>query len=77
MIEEEEQMVAFCLDLAAQGFPLNHRSLKLHVDSVLRGRLGRTFPETGVGKNWIDRFLEQHSSDLSRYWSAPLDTSCG
>jgi hypothetical protein len=76
-VEEEEQMVTFCLDLAARGFPLNHRSLKLHVDSVLCGRLGSTFPETGVGKNWIDRFLERHSSDLGRYWSAPLDMSRG
>ncbi|KIK75308.1 hypothetical protein PAXRUDRAFT_173211 [Paxillus rubicundulus Ve08.2h10] len=67
----------FCLDLAARGFPLKHRSLKFHVDSVLQGRLGSGFPKTGVGKNWTDRFLERHSDNLGRYWSAPLDTARG
>ncbi|KAF9235662.1 hypothetical protein BU15DRAFT_30365, partial [Melanogaster broomeanus] len=32
--EEEEQIIMFSIDLAARGFPLNHRSLKVHVDSV-------------------------------------------
>ncbi|KAF9227985.1 DDE-domain-containing protein, partial [Gyrodon lividus] len=75
--DEEEQIIMFCIDLAARGFPLNHRSLKVHVDSVLCGWLGSTFPETGVGKNWIDCFLERHSGKLSCYWSASLDTARG
>ncbi|KAG0702098.1 hypothetical protein DFH29DRAFT_805429, partial [Suillus ampliporus] len=36
-------------------FPLNHKQLKFHVDSLLRARLGDNFPKGGVGKNWTDR----------------------
>ncbi|KAI6023058.1 hypothetical protein BKA83DRAFT_3996432, partial [Pisolithus microcarpus] len=32
--EEEENMVAFCIELAARGFPLTHESLKLHVNAL-------------------------------------------
>jgi len=75
--DEEKLLVIFCLDYAARGFPLNHRTLKLHVDNILRARLGNDFPESGVGKNWTDRFVERQSNSLGRYWTAPLDTARG
>ncbi|KAF8834254.1 hypothetical protein BDN67DRAFT_985454 [Paxillus ammoniavirescens] len=60
--EEEKTMVEYCLELAARGFPLNHKGLKHHVDAILRARLGETFPK---------------SDHLGRYWSSPLDPSRG
>ncbi|TBU37396.1 hypothetical protein BD309DRAFT_817724, partial [Dichomitus squalens] len=32
--EEEEQVIAFAIDTAKRGFPLNHRRLKEHVDEI-------------------------------------------
>ncbi|KAI6000283.1 hypothetical protein F5J12DRAFT_894733 [Pisolithus orientalis] len=32
---EEDCVVTYCLNLAAQGFPLTHKTLKFHVDSLL------------------------------------------
>ncbi|KIK10641.1 hypothetical protein PISMIDRAFT_40516, partial [Pisolithus microcarpus 441] len=74
---EEENLVAFCLDYAARGFPLNHNSLRLHVNTILRTRLGENFPESGVGLNWTDHFVEWHSAQLGRYWSSSLDSNRG
>ncbi|KAF9232929.1 hypothetical protein BU15DRAFT_67020 [Melanogaster broomeanus] len=37
--EEEESVVEFCVNLAARGFPLDHRRLKFHVDEILQARL--------------------------------------
>jgi len=51
--------------------------LKHHVDTPLCARLGDTFPETGVGKNWTARFLDRHSGQLGLHWSSPLDTNRG
>lgn len=75
--EEEESILKYCLDLAARGFPFNHKKLKLHADCLLKARLGDAFPETGVGKNWTDRFISRHSDQLGRYWSSSLDTARG
>ncbi|KAF8124241.1 hypothetical protein EV363DRAFT_1541287 [Boletus edulis] len=52
--EEEESIMKYCLELAARGFPFNHKKLKLHADCLLKARLGDAFSETGVGKNWTD-----------------------
>ncbi|KAI6020338.1 hypothetical protein BKA83DRAFT_4527017 [Pisolithus microcarpus] len=46
--EEEKTVVEFCLDCATRGFPLNHWSLKVHVDTILQSRLGDDFPESGI-----------------------------
>ncbi|KAF9227442.1 hypothetical protein BS17DRAFT_793916 [Gyrodon lividus] len=73
----EENIVAYLLDLAAWGFPLTHKTLKLHVDTLLRARLGEAFPETGVGHNWTDCFATRHADCIAQYWSSPLDTARG
>jgi len=75
--EEEEALVAYCLELAARGFPLTRSTLKHHANLVAQARLGDKFPETGVGKRWIDRFLNRHSEQLGTYWSSPLDSNRG
>jgi hypothetical protein len=75
--EEEENVVAYCLELAAWGFPLVHKTLKFHVDSILQAWLQNTFPKTGVGKNWTERFLNRHVGCLGTYWSSTLDTKRG
>ncbi|KAG1877153.1 hypothetical protein C8R48DRAFT_563161, partial [Suillus tomentosus] len=50
--EEEDTVVLYCLNLASRAFPLNHRTLKIHVDAILQAWLGDDFPEDGVGINW-------------------------
>ncbi|KAF9220161.1 hypothetical protein BS17DRAFT_715631, partial [Gyrodon lividus] len=75
--KEEENIVAYPLDLTAWGFPLTHKTLKLHVDTLLRAQLGKAFPETGVGHNWTDRFTTHHADHIVQYWSSPLDTAHG
>ncbi|KAI0372544.1 hypothetical protein BV20DRAFT_902031, partial [Pilatotrama ljubarskyi] len=62
--DEEEVVVAFAIDTALRGFPLNHRRLKEHVDEICSAKLGDAFPPTGVGKEWTHRFLERHSEQL-------------
>ena len=76
-LEEEEQIVNFTLDCAARGFPLDHKSLKHHVDAVLHAQLKKEFPHPGVGKNWTDHFLQCHHARLQQFWSSPLDSACG
>ena len=75
--EEEEQVVRYCLELANRGFPLTHKTLKQHVDTMVQTKNVESFPEHGVGKNWTHRLLVRHSSRLQKYWSAPLDSACG
>lgn len=70
---EEEAVVAFTIDTAQRGFPLSHKRLKEHVDSICRAKKGESFPATGVGKEWTSRFVERHSDRLHPYWSRPLD----
>ncbi|KIK35855.1 hypothetical protein CY34DRAFT_36751, partial [Suillus luteus UH-Slu-Lm8-n1] len=64
--EEVMKVVEYCLALAKRGFPLNHKQLKFHVDSLLQAWLGDKFPEGG-----------RHSVDLGHYWSTSLDTARG
>jgi hypothetical protein len=65
------------LTTAEEGFPLTHKTLKLHVDTLLQARLGNAFPETGVGHNWTDRFTTCHANRVAQYWSSSLDTARG
>ncbi|PIL26583.1 centromere protein B [Ganoderma sinense ZZ0214-1] len=74
-VGEEEQVIAFAIDTAKRGFPLNHRRLKEHVDMICRARNARGFPEGGVGVSWTSRFLTRHSDRLRPYWSHSLDNS--
>ncbi|KIK76169.1 hypothetical protein PAXRUDRAFT_170721, partial [Paxillus rubicundulus Ve08.2h10] len=65
--KEEENIVTYLLDLAAWGFPLTHKTLKLHVDALLQVQLRDAFPETGVGHNWMDCFAAHHAEHVTQY----------
>lgn len=60
-----------------QGFPLSHRRLKAHVDKVLREKLGRKFPERGVGKQWTNRFVQKYSARIKMSWATSLESKRG
>lgn len=71
--EEEDVVVDFAIDTALRGFPLNHQRLKERVDEICQAKLGNKFPESGVGKEWTQRFVDRHSQRLKPYWSRALD----
>ena len=72
--EEAEEVINYTVELASQGWGLDHRRLKEHVDEICRARLGSKFPETGIGKQWTYHFVEKHSDWLHVYTAWPLDT---
>lgn len=75
--EEETILVDFAISLACRGFPLSSRRLREHAEEILRTRLGNTFAEDGLGKNWATRFITRHYKRIGMYWSLALDTSRG
>lgn len=75
--EETERVIEYSVETARRGFPLSHKRLKEHVNEILHTRLGDKFPETGVGKNWTDRFIEKHSNRLGTYYARGLDSARG
>ncbi|KAF8174026.1 hypothetical protein K438DRAFT_1525755, partial [Mycena galopus ATCC 62051] len=78
LLEEEEAMVIdYAVELASRGFPLNHDRLKTCVDDICCARLGDQFPESGVGVNWTQRFVEKHSVRLQAFWGKPMDNKRG
>ena len=62
--EEEEVILEFALENASRGWPLSKERIKAHVDKIYRARLGRAFPEKGLGMNWVDRFLKRHENHI-------------
>jgi len=46
-----------------------------HANQVLRERTGDL--DATVGKHWLDRFLNHHKDQLSRFWSTTLTTVHG
>lgn len=72
---ESEQVIEYCIEVAARGFPLTHRLLKECVDEICRARLGDEFPEGGVGKKWTDRFVEKHSDHIGAFYTHSLEGS--
>ncbi|THU97963.1 hypothetical protein K435DRAFT_588424, partial [Dendrothele bispora CBS 962.96] len=61
---ETEEVIAYLLECASWGHPLDHRRLKEHADEICRARLGSEFPEEGVSKSWTYRFVARHSDRL-------------
>ena len=70
-------VINYAIEVASRGFPLSHRRLKEHVDSICHVRLGRNFPTSGVGKNWTSHFISKNSDWLSTYWTHNLDEKWG
>lgn len=75
--EEEEVVLEFALEIASRGWPLEKERIKAHVDKICKARLEGTFPESGVGLNWVDQFLERHSNRIRTYRAHPLEVLCG
>lgn len=71
--EEGELVVSYAVDQAERGFPMKLKELKRHAEELLRVRLGVSFPSTGLGKHWVERFVRKHSDRLQKYLSRGLD----
>ncbi|KAF9228520.1 hypothetical protein BS17DRAFT_692399, partial [Gyrodon lividus] len=65
--KEEENVVAYLLDLATQGFSHTHKALKFHINTLLHAWLGEAFSETGVGHNWTNHFVTRHADHVVQY----------
>ena len=72
-----EVVITFIGEMGNRGFPLSHRWLKEHVNSICQAHLGDLFPVGRVGKNWTDHFVEKHSEAIKMSWSQPLETKHG
>ena len=75
--EEEENIINFAIEVAQRGFPLSPRRLKDHCEAVLQHRLGKNFPEGGLGRDWGNCFITKHHNRIGMYWSSALDGSHG
>jgi len=75
--EEHETMVQFAIEMAQRGFPLSPRRLKEHSEAILQHRLGKDFPDGGLGKDWVSCLITKHHDRLGMYWSSALDSSRG
>ena len=71
--EEAEQIINFAVEMAQHGFPLSCHQLCNHANTILKSRLGDKFPETGVGKNWVERFMDRHTDRVRIFRSCRLD----
>lgn len=76
-LAETDKVLEYVVEMARRGFPLSHKRLKEHVDEVCQARLGDSFPESGVGKNWTQHFVEKHSDHLRAYRAHSLDGARG
>ena len=70
--EEEAVMFQYLIETAKRGFPDTPRRAAMRANCILRERTSD--PTACVGQNWINRFLNRHKSQLSRYWSTTLTT---
>jgi len=75
--DEGDIIVDFTIVVARWGFPLSPKRLREHAENILVARLGKRFPETGIGKNWATRFITKHHDRLGMYWSSAMDSSRG
>ena len=71
--EEEEVILGFAEETANRGFPLSHRRLREHTDSIIKAR---TPSFKGVGNNWTDQFVLYHSKRIKTIWSSSLEGAC-
>jgi len=65
-------VVAFTIDCADKGFPLSHRRLKEHIDSIIQAHKGPEFE--GIGHNYTQKFVTWNSDCLKTKWGSPLES---
>ncbi|EUC55805.1 DDE superfamily endonuclease, partial [Rhizoctonia solani AG-3 Rhs1AP] len=66
---EEDHVVEYLVQAAAQGFPLTHQLLEELVNSIIQKHIPNW---EGIGKRWVSRFLARNAHCLSTYWGKPL-----
>jgi hypothetical protein len=74
---EVDIVIDFVVEMAHRGFPLSHKRLKEHVDSICSARLGAEFPAKGVGLNWTYRFSQKYAERIKISRSRPLEDKRG
>lgn len=74
---EEKAVIDFILELASRGWPLNKQRTREHVNKICQARLGDAFPRGGVGKCWVDRFLDRYQDRIQTYRAHPLESLRG
>jgi hypothetical protein len=63
---EERVLVDHICVSSDRGFPMSHKSIVAHANSIIIPRGGETIdPES----NWVDRFLQRHYAELQTHWS--------
>ncbi|KAF8151382.1 hypothetical protein B0H34DRAFT_623466, partial [Crassisporium funariophilum] len=50
--DEQQVILEYVLVMARRGFPLSPKRLREHAEKILQARLGNSFCESGLGKNW-------------------------
>ena len=73
--EEETVMVQYLIETAKRGFPDTPQRAARHANQILRERTGVL--DATVGHNWLSRFLNCHTDQLSCFWSTTLTTVRG
>jgi len=73
--EEETVMVQYLIETARWGFPNTPQHAVRRANQILREHTGD--PDATVGQNWLNRFLDRHTDQLSHFWSTTLMTVCG
>ncbi|KAF5375698.1 hypothetical protein D9615_009380 [Tricholomella constricta] len=68
---EADVIINYALKLAEEGWPFSRTRMQEHADEVVRARHGDSF--VGVGKCWVDRFVNKHNTHLKACWSRTLD----
>jgi hypothetical protein len=74
---EVDVVINYAIEVASCGFPLCHKRLREHMNSICKACLGAVFPDEGVGKRWTDHFVEKFSDQLGTYGARPLDNIQG
>lgn len=73
--DEEMVMVQYLIEAARRGFPDTCKRAEMRANQILRSR--KKDPDAEVSHSWLDRFMDRHSDQLSRYWSTTLTTVRG
>ena len=67
-------LLQYIIELANRGFPLSYRRIAEHANELLQARSEKEEEDfEPVGKNWSERWVEQHATELAPYWSRTLD----
>ena len=61
---EADIVIDFIVEMAHWGFPLSHKRLKEHVDSICSACLSAEFPAKGVSLNWTYQFSQKHAERI-------------